>query len=156
MTQGNPRKAVADGLFDMDDAGVQLIGTHCVSCDTLYFPQMLSCRNPACREKQLERRLLPSQGTLYSYTVQRYQPPSLFRMDNWAPYALGLVDLGEGLLVMGMLLDIAFDDIAIGMSLKLALAPLSVDDHGQEIVTYAFVAAEAALQENSGLTKDIA
>ncbi len=138
MSLGNPRTAVADGLFEMSDAGVQLIGTHCISCDTLYFPQMLSCRNPACREKQLARRLLPSRGTLFSYTVQRYQPPPLFRIDAWAPYALGLVDLGEGLLVMGMLAEIAFAEIGIGMPVKLVLAPLYVDDQGRDVVTYAF------------------
>ena len=35
--------------------------------------------------------------------MQAYRPPALFAMDNWAPYALGLVELPEGLRVMAML-----------------------------------------------------
>lgn len=46
---------------------------------------------------------LPSAGTLYSFTVQRYQPPPLFRIDDWSPYAIEVVDLEDGLQVMGMI-----------------------------------------------------
>ncbi len=139
------QRPVADGLFEVMDGGAKLIGSHCVSCGTLYFPQSLSCRNPQCRDKKIERALLPDRGTLYSYTVQRYQPPALFRVDNWAPYALGLVDLGEGLQVMGMLTDIALDAIEIGMAVRLVVEPLFVDAGRVEVCTYKF-APDGALK----------
>lgn len=130
---------VAEGLFELGDKGLQLIGTRCCGCDTLYFPQAPGCRNPSCRDKRLERVLLTDRGTLYSYTVQRYQPPPLFRTDAWSPYALGLVDLGLGLRIMGILTDVAIDRIAIGMPVKLALHTLGTDENGNARVTYAFV-----------------
>ena len=134
---------VADGLFAIDTAGPRLIGSKCLSCGTLYFPQALSCRNPACRNKQVERALLPNAGTLRSYTIQRYRPPPLFRMDNWAPYAIGLVDLGEGVEVMGMLSGIPFDAIRIGMPLMLVAECLFTDPELGPVLTYKFAAVAA-------------
>ncbi len=129
---------VAEGLFELAADGPRLIGTRCVSCEALYFPEMLSCRNPACADKQIERTLLPQQGTLTSYTIQRYQPPPLFRMDNWQPYALGLVDLGTGLEVMGMLTGMEFDTIRIGMALRLVVEALYLDADRGNVMTYKF------------------
>lgn len=129
---------VADGLFEVIEGRPKLIGSHCVSCGALYFPQALTCRNPHCRAKQIERALLPDRGTLYSYTVQRYRPPPLFRVDDWAPYALGLVDLGDGLHVMGILTEIELGAIEIGMAVKLVVEPLFKDAERGEVFTYKF------------------
>ena len=138
---------VADGLFEIVGGHPKLIGSRCLSCETVYFPQALSCRNPQCRDKSVEQTFLPDRGTLYSFTIQRYQPPPLFRMDNWSPYALGLVDLGNGLQVMGMLTGVALDAISIGMPMKLVVEPLYADADNREISTYKFApdcASEAA------------
>lgn len=137
MSAGAPRP-VADGLFAVDGDGPRLIGARCAGCDTLYFPQVATCRNPACDAPDVAETLLPDRGTLYSYTIQRYQPPALFRMDNWAPYALGLVDLGAGLRVMAMLDQVAHDDIRIGMPLRLVVGTLYIDDDGTPVQTYKF------------------
>ena len=129
---------VADGLFDIVGGQPKLIGSRCLSCETVYFPQALSCRNPQCRDKSVVQTFLPDRGTLHSFTIQRYQPPPLFRMDNWSPYALGLVDLGDGLQVMGMLTGVALDAISIGMPVKLVVEPLYADADSGEISTYKF------------------
>ena len=132
-------QAVADELFRLEDDGPRLIGTRCRSCATVYFPCTHTCRNPGCMEKSVERVLLPDRGTLYSYTVQRYRPPPLFRMDGWAPYAIGLVDLGEGIRVMGMLSKVEPEDVVIGMPLRLVVEPLYVDDQHGAVHTFKFV-----------------
>ena len=129
---------VVDGLFEVVAGEARLTGTRCASCGALYFPQTISCRNSHCREKQVGPAALPTTGTLYSYTVQHYQPPPLFRMDDWAPYALGVVDLGEGLQVMGMLTGVALDQIAIGMELRVVAEPLYRDADGGDVLTYKF------------------
>ena len=129
---------VADGLFETGADGPRLVGSRCTGCGTVYFPQALSCRNPACREKRIERALLPSHGTLYSYTIQHYRPPALFRMDDWSPYAIGLVDLGEGVRVMGMLTGIALDAIAVDMPMTLVVEPLFTDAERGPVLTYKF------------------
>jgi uncharacterized protein len=130
--------AVAEGLFEVLPEGPRLIGTRCASCDTIYFPAALSCRNPHCAEKRIESTLLPDRGILLSYTIQRYQPPPLFRMDNWQPYAIGLIDLGAGVEVMGMLTGLPLDTIEIGLALKLVVETLYTDAERGAVTTYKF------------------
>jgi uncharacterized OB-fold protein len=134
---------VAEGLFELRPEGPRLIGSRCASCDTLYFPVAQSCRNPACAEKRIEPALLPASGTLLSYTIQRYQPPPLFRIDNWQPYAIGLVDLGAGVEVMGMLSGLALDAIRIGMPLRLIVETLYTDPERGDVATYKFAPVAA-------------
>ena len=129
---------VAAGLFEGTGSTAHLIGTRCTSCDTYYFPKTLSCRNPRCREKAIQDVPLSREGRLYSYTVQHYQPPALFRMTDWAPYAIGSVELPEGLRVMGMLTGCAPADLTIGMALELTVETLYRDEQGREVQTYKF------------------
>lgn len=136
-------RPIAEGLFDSADGGIVLLATRCASCGTLYFPRRATCSNPACRDKEVGDAVLPRQGALYSYTIQRYQPPPLFRMDDWQPYAIGVIDLGEGVQVMAMLDGVALDEIAIGMPLQLAPRPLYRDEQGRLVHTYAFVPEKA-------------
>lgn len=136
--------AVAEGLFEVVDGRLHLLGSRCSGCATCYFPQTLRCRNPACGNKSLRVVQLPTSGTLVSYTVQRYRPPPLFRKDDWQPYAIGLVDLGGGLEVMGMLHGVPLEAITIGMGVELIPASLFVAQDGGEVVTYAFAPRGAA------------
>jgi uncharacterized OB-fold protein len=140
------RLPVAENLFQGEGRDTRLIGTLCRSCGTHYFPKSLSCRNPQCREKVIEDTLLGPSGILYSYTVQIYRPPALFRMDPWEPYAIGMVELGQGLRVMGMLTGCALDAIQIGMALELTVETLYRDEQGRDVATYKFrpVAAQGA------------
>jgi uncharacterized OB-fold protein len=134
----NGHVPVVAGLFEEGESGARLIGARCAGCDTLYFPVALSCRNPACTDKRLAPAPLPPRGTLLSYTVQYFQPPPLFRMDDWAPYPIGLVALGEGVEVMGMMTGIALDEIAIGMPVKLTIETLFTDAERGPVATYKF------------------
>lgn len=129
---------VAAGLFEGTGSAARLIGTRCTSCGTHYFPKTLSCRNPQCLEKATQDVLLSREGTLYSYTVQHYQPPALFRMADWAPYAIGSVELPEGLRVTGMLTGCEPASLTIGMAVELTVETLYRDEHGREVQTYKF------------------
>lgn len=129
---------VAESLFAIVDGEPRLLGSVCTGCSTQYFPQALSCRNPQCRDKNIEMTPLPRRGTLVSFTIQRYQPPALFRQDDWKPYGIGLVDLGNGLEVMGMLTDVSLDKIAIGTTVQLKIGALFKDPERGEVHTYMF------------------
>jgi len=129
---------VAAGLFEGTGSAARLIGTRCTSCGSHYFPKSLSCRNPQCLEKAIQDVRLSREGTLYSYTVQHYQPPALFRMADWAPYAIGSVELPEGLRVMGMLTGCDPTSLQIGMALELTVETLYRDAQGQAVQTYKF------------------
>jgi uncharacterized OB-fold protein len=144
MTEIAKAVPVAEGLYEVDGDGAHLLGTRCNSCGAHYFPKALSCRNPECRDKRTLDVRLGRRGLLYTWTVQSYRPPPLFRMDGWAPYAIGLVELPEGLRVMGMLGGLAHEDIRIGMALELAVAPLYRDESGRPVLTYQFRPAGAA------------
>jgi uncharacterized protein len=139
------RVPVAEDLFQWSADGAALIGTRCTGCGTHYFPKSLSCRNPDCEQKVLEQALLGRRGRLHSYTVQAYRPPPLFRMDPWEPYAIGVVELPEGLRVMGMLTGCELDEIRIDMPVELTVEALYLDESGREVLTYKYApAAEEA------------
>jgi uncharacterized OB-fold protein len=140
---------VADDLFRVTADGAALLGSRCTGCGSHYFPKSLSCRNPGCDAKAVEEVLLGRRGTLYSYTVQSYQPPPLFRMDPWQPYAIGLVELPEGLRVMGMLTGFALDDIAIDAPVELVVETLYRDPSGREVLTYKYAPGAAVGSEGN-------
>lgn len=135
------RVPVAEDLFRWDSDGADLVGSRCSGCSAHYFPRSLSCRNPGCDEKAVSDVLLGRRGTLYSYTVQAYRPPALFRMEPFAPYAIGLVELPEGLRVLGMLTGCALDEIRIGMPVALTVERLYTDEEGRDVLTYAYAPA---------------
>ena len=129
---------VAEDLFRQADDGAALVGSRCTGCGTHYFPKSLSCRNPACDDKAVTDVLLGRRGHLYSYTVQAYRPPPLFCMEPFAPYAIGLVDLAEGLRVLAMLTGCELDEIRIGMPVQLTAEKLYTDESGRDVLTYKY------------------
>lgn len=134
---------VAEHLFQVSTDGPGLVGTRCTGCGTHYFPKSLSCRNPLCDVKTVEEVLLGRRGRLYSYTVQAYRPPGLFRGDPWAPYAIGLVELPEGLRVLGMLTGCGLGDLRIDMPVELVVEPLYRDEAGRDVLTYKYAPSVA-------------
>ena len=141
MNQG---VAIVEGLFTVTEGHAHLVGSECAGCGTRYFPQAAGCRNPHCGDKRIAPVLLPQAGILLSYTIQRYQPPPLFRMDDWSPYAIGLVDLGQGVQVMGMMTGVDLETIHIGMAVEVVLEPLFADAEGGSVVTYKFAPVQEA------------
>jgi uncharacterized OB-fold protein len=137
-----PSTPVAADLMRVDGEDVALLGSRCSGCGTRYFPRAVSCRNPDCDDKALTNVGLGRTGELYSWTVQHYQPPALFRVDAWTPYAVGLVELPEGLRVLAMLTGAAPGAIPIGAQLRLTTAPLYRDSEGRSVVTYAYAPTE--------------
>ena len=129
--------AVVPEVLALDDAAPALRGTRCMDCGTLYYPQVVSCRNPNCVGKGVAPARILGRGQLYSFTVQRYRPPALFALEPWQPYALGLVDVEDGLRVMGTI-DAPIDDIRIGMPLRLSILYLNAGAAGS-VATHSFV-----------------
>ena len=118
---------VATGIFTLppcDQNTPQLIGGMCSSCARYYFPRPHYCKG--CLEST-EEVLLGSEGTIYSYTVIRTKAP----LGLPTPYAVGYVDLKGSSLRIFMLLDPhCVEDLKVGLSVKLAVAPLGHDGKG--------------------------
>ena len=129
--------AVVDGLLRLDGADLALLGSVCVGCGTHYFPRALGCRNPGCDQKELDDVELGRTGELYSWTVQHYRPPALFRIADWQPCAVGLVEVPEGLRILAMLTGAPAGQIAIGTPMVLTALELYAED-GRSVVTYAY------------------
>jgi uncharacterized protein len=129
---------LAPGLF-VDDAtegaGVRLRGGRHRSSGRIVFP----C--PASSEAY-EPVALAREGTLWSFTVQRFRPksPPYAGPEEFAPYAVGYVELPGEVIVESRLVDIAFDDLRIGLPLRLTTEPLLID--GELRIGFAFIVRE--------------
>lgn len=91
-----------------------LVGRLCRTCGNKYFPPIPLCTK--CRRKSdLVDFQFSGLGKIYSYTII-YDPPNGFK--DLAPYALALVRLDEGPLVLSQIVDADLDQIAVGMSVQ--------------------------------------
>jgi hypothetical protein len=76
-------------------------------------------------------------GRLLSVALQNYPPPPpTIAPDPYRPYGVGLVDLPEGLRVIGRL-DVADpEQVEVGGDVELVLAPLGRDGEGREVISW--------------------
>ncbi len=136
MTQRIP---VIEGLFAELPEGPRLLGSRCATCATPYFPRSPVCHNPDCDASQIEDAAFGPHGVLFSFAVQNYPPPPPAKYDEpYVPYAMGMIDLAEGLRVLGR---IAADDVSAlrgGLPVELVVGRLCGDADGNEIVTWQF------------------
>jgi uncharacterized OB-fold protein len=126
----------------------RLIGGRCPSCGTYVFPPRTgACPNPDCRSDELTPVELARRGRVWSYTENRYPPPSPFEAtDPFEPYAIAAVELAdEGLVVLGQVAKgVLADDLHVGMEMELDVDVLRRDDDHDYLV---WVWAPAAPQE---------
>ncbi len=136
--------AVADGIFDIRDGKPVLLGTRCTNCDNHMFPRQTGC--PRCLFNEQEDVELATRGTLWTWTVQAFPPkapPYLGPVgDDFKPYGVGYVELPGQLRVEGRLTISDPEQLQIGMEMELVLDPLSIDEDGNQVVTYAFAPVE--------------
>ena len=101
---------------------------------------------PLPRDEEYEPLPLPRSGRLWSYTVQRFAPksPPYAGPQPFEPLAVGYVELPGALVVESRLAEVAFEKLAIGMPVELAIVPLRTDPDGTTVMTFAFRPAETA------------
>jgi uncharacterized OB-fold protein len=91
----------------------RLEAVKCKSCGYVAFPPRLVC--PGCRSRDFEKVRLAEAGKIITYTVIRV-PPHPFA--DQAPYALGIVELDDGVRLTGQVVDCSFEDIKVGKRVK--------------------------------------
>lgn len=81
-------------------------------------------------DPRYDRVVLPRTGRLWSWTVQRFRPksPPYAGPEAFEPYAVGYVELDGALIVEGRLVDVAFDDLEIGMAMRVVPLPFEMTD----------------------------
>ena len=127
------RIPVHEGLFVERPEGAHLIGGSCAACGRHHFPRLASC--PYCSSADCVEKLLGERGSLFLYTVVVNRPPG-YRGE--LPFGFGVVELPEGVRLIGRLTESRLDRLRLGMPMRVVVAPLHVDDEGRQVVNYAF------------------
>jgi uncharacterized OB-fold protein len=125
---------VAPDLVQVDAQGTaHLVAGRCRACQAYSFPRAVVCTG--CMSEDIEKVALGREGTLYSYSIVHQAPK------GWkVPYALGYVDLAEGVRVLAHI-DVPKDAIAIDMPLRLGIGVVGSDPAGAPMMSYTFTTA---------------
>lgn len=86
----------------------------CTNCGKIFFPPRLICNE--CKNREFESIKLSDEGKLKTYTVIRVAPTNFV---DEVPYAVGIVELKDGVSTMMQITDCDPEDISIGMPLKI-------------------------------------
>lgn len=129
-------RPIAEGLFT-DDVPPRLIGGQDRDTGRIVFPCPDSPRfapHPLARE-----------GTVWSYTIQRFRPksPPYEGPEAFRPFPVAYVELPGETIVEARLTGVEFGDIRIGMPVVLTPVPLD-PDAADPVLIPAFAPAGAA------------
>lgn len=91
----------------------------CRACNRFFFYPRPFC--PTCWSEEVEFRLLAGGGTVWSYTIVRFDHGNAARLRD-LPYTVALVALDEGIRVMGNIADCPPDEVHSGMRVRLTYA----------------------------------
>ena len=97
-----------------------LTALRCGKCGELAIPHKEFC--PACQQRAWQPVTLAGVGTIASYTVIRVAPRHHV---SEVPYAIAVVTLREGVSLIGRIVDIPLDTLAIGLPVR--FRPLVTD-----------------------------
>ena len=114
---GSKMHAIAERLFTQD-VPPRLVGGRDRQSGRIVFP---------CPEGESHEPVaLSSEGTLWSYTVQRFRPktPPYAGPEAFEPWIVAYVELPGEVIVEARLVDVAFEDVRIGMPVSFKPAPL--------------------------------
>ncbi len=136
MSESSTVQAV-EGLFSQTSEGPRLLGSRCANCRTPYFPRSETCHNPECDRSDMQDDSFGPEGRLISIALQNYPPPPpTIASDPYVTYGVGLVDLPEGLRVIGRLLAEDPEQVPVGGNVALVIAPLGHDSEGREVLSW--------------------
>jgi uncharacterized OB-fold protein len=143
MSGDTKQVPIAEGLFTWPSESPQLIASRCETCGEVAFPSQASC--PACTGSTTKEILLSRRGRLWTWTVQRFPPPTPpFKGDteHFVPFGVGYIELPEGVRVEARLSTHKASDLEIGMEMELVLEKFLDGEDGSEQMTFAFQPVE--------------
>lgn len=128
---GKKRVPIIEGLFTWPSDEPRLIAGRCKKCGTLSFPKAPFCSNPDCEKvkENVEEITLNKNGKLWSWTVTHYPPPAPFKYEPFKPFAIGMVDLPEGLRVYGMITT--SENLKVDLDVELIVDKLYEDEQNE-------------------------
>lgn len=132
---GGGQRRLADGeerrmlrprpVINRDNAGFwegiarhKLLIQRCEECGILRFPWLPGCN--ACGSVRWDTVEARGEGTVYSYVVMHHPPfPAFSRPDEPGPYAVGLIELAEGVRIVSNVIGVPCDKVRTGMPVTL-------------------------------------
>ncbi len=134
--QAQAKKAVSFNPMELELASAQgqkarLIGTKCRSCGEYFLGKKRLCGK--CFKSDLEEVTLSQKGELYSYTIIHVAPPG---WTGGVPYAIGSVELAEGMRVDSQIVGCDFKSLKVGMKMELAIEKAKEDAGGNDVMVY--------------------
>ncbi|MGW2329950.1 bifunctional MaoC family dehydratase N-terminal/OB-fold nucleic acid binding domain-containing protein [Streptomyces sp. NPDC001700] len=114
-------------VINRDNAGFwegvaahQLLIQRCTGCGTLRFPWLPGCGG--CGSPEWDTVAASGAGTVFSYVVMHHPPFPAFD----PPYAVGLIELAEGVRIVSNITGVPYEEVRIGMPVELEF--LRADD----------------------------
>ncbi|MGW2200968.1 bifunctional MaoC family dehydratase N-terminal/OB-fold nucleic acid binding domain-containing protein [Streptomyces sp. NPDC001774] len=101
-------------------AAHRLLIQRCAGCAALRLPWLPGCN--ACGSPEWDTVEAGGEGTVFSYVVMHHPPFPAFD----PPYAVGLIELAEGVRMVSNVVGVPYDKVRIGMPVRLEF--LRVDD----------------------------
>lgn len=102
-----------DSQFFWDGTSVEELRIQrCNACERLRFPPGPAC--PTCGALDQGYVVAAGRGTVFSYVVHRHPPVP----GKELPICIALIDLEEGVRMVGELVDVAPEELEIGMRVQ--------------------------------------
>lgn len=92
--------------------GRSLTGSRCRDCGTVAFPPARGCQS--CGRQSMTALELSDRGTVWGFTVQRFapkSPPYVPPAEGFSPFAVGYVELPDGVKVEAVIDCVDFSDL---------------------------------------------
>jgi len=114
----------------------RLLGSRCQACGEIFFPRREQYLCSYCQSCKFEEIQLSLHGKIHSYTVVMQRPPVYYHGE--VPYAIGYVELPEGIRVETLFSVEDPESLRVGMEVELVIEKLHQTEEGSEILTYKF------------------
>lgn len=111
----------------------KLMASKCTNCGKINLPPRPMCDN--CFSQQFNWLPISGKGKLVTYTVIHVAPA---QFQSLAPYAVGIVELENGLKIPGMINGVTQEELRIGMELTLDFGTCSSTQQWPQWQRYCF------------------
>ncbi|WP_237527342.1 OB-fold domain-containing protein [Streptomyces sp. SID2119] len=112
-------------VINRDNAGFwagvaehRLLIQRCTGCATLRFPWLPGCN--ACAGQEWDTVEASGEGTVFSHVVMHHPSfPAFDTSGEGGPYAVALIELAEGVRIVGNVVGVPYDKVRIGLPVRL-------------------------------------
>ncbi len=118
------------------DRYYRLLGNRCTQCNSEYYPPAYLCRR--CGSESLVDVEMPTTGQILTYTILR---EVMSGFEGQQPIVIGIVQLDNGVKVLGQIVDTPLDALKIGCRVRLVFRKIRDESNvGQIYYGYKFTA----------------